>query len=159
MNFLITFIILSVINVVFSTIRTITTIKSEKTIASLISGGYFAFYNIMLIYTVADFPLWQKCIITFVCNVIGVYIVKALEEKLRKDKLWKVELTVKNYRGKDIITALKDINIPYSQLLCANSDYIILNIYCATQKESKLVKMLADKYKAKYFVSETKNFY
>ena len=57
MTFLITFIILSIINVVFSTVRSITTIKSGKTVASLISGGYFAFYNIMLIYTVADLPM------------------------------------------------------------------------------------------------------
>ena len=61
MKILVTFIILSIINVIFSTIRSITTIKSGKTVASFISGGYFAFYNIMLIYTVANFPMWQKC--------------------------------------------------------------------------------------------------
>ena len=60
MKLLITFIVLSIINVVFSTIRSITTIKSGKTVASFISGGYFAFYNVMLIYTVADFPMWEK---------------------------------------------------------------------------------------------------
>ena len=43
MTFLITFIALSIINVVFSTIRSITTIKSGKTVASRVSGGYFAF--------------------------------------------------------------------------------------------------------------------
>ena len=57
MTFLVTFIVLSIINVIFSTIRSITTIKSGKTVASLISGGYFAFYNIMLIWTVADFQM------------------------------------------------------------------------------------------------------
>ena len=98
MKLLITFIVLSIINVVFSTIRSITTIKSGKTVASFISGGYFAFYNVMLIYTVADFPMWEKCVITFVCNVIGVYVVKLIEEKMRKDKLWKVELTVARYQ-------------------------------------------------------------
>jgi uncharacterized protein YebE (UPF0316 family) len=87
MKFLIIFIALSIVNVIFSTIRSITTIKSGKTIASIISGGYFAFYNIMLIYTVADFPMWQKCLITFACNVIGVWVVKLVEEKMRKDKL------------------------------------------------------------------------
>ena len=65
MKFLITFIILSIVNVIFSTIRSIVTINGSKIMASLISGGYFAFYNIMMIYTVADFPMWQKCVITF----------------------------------------------------------------------------------------------
>ena len=55
MTFLITFIVLSIINVIFSTVRSITTIKGSTLVASLVSGGYFAFYNIMLIYTVADF--------------------------------------------------------------------------------------------------------
>ena len=41
MMFLITFIALSIINVVFSTIRSIATIKSGKTIASLLSDGCF----------------------------------------------------------------------------------------------------------------------
>jgi len=117
------------------------------------------FYNVMLIYTVADFPLWQKCTITFFCNVLGVYIVKYFEEKSRKDKLWKIEMTVKNYRAKDLSKSLTDVGIPFSKILTANSDYIIFNVYSATQKESALVKMLADTYKAKYFVSESKNLY
>ena len=93
-EFLMVFVGLSIVNVVFSTIRSIVTINGGKFVASLISGGYFAFYNIMMVYTVADFPMWQKCIITFVCNVVGVYLVKWGEEKARKDKLWKIEATV-----------------------------------------------------------------
>ena len=83
-KFLLTFIILSIINVVFSTIRSIVTINGSKLSASLLSGAYFAFYNIMMIYTVADFPMWQKCLITFICNVVGVWLVKWGEEKSQK---------------------------------------------------------------------------
>lgn len=156
MTFLITFIALSIINVVFSTIRSITTIKSGKTIASLISGGYFAFYNVMLIYTVADFPMWQKCLITFVCNVIGVWVVKFAEEKMRKDKLWKVELTVKEFYGKDLQTVLTKARIPYNSVMTTDRNYAIFNIYCATQEQSVAVKEIAKKFNAKYFVSESK---
>ena len=106
MNFLITFVTLSIINVVFSTIRSITTIKSGKTLASIISGGYYAFYNVMLIWTVADFPMWQKCIITFVCNVVGVFVVKLLEEKLRKEKLWKIETSIYHWHRDNVIEML-----------------------------------------------------
>lgn len=155
MKLLITFIVLSIINVVFSTIRSITTIKSGKTVASFISGGYFAFYNVMLIYTVADFPMWEKCVITFVCNVIGVYVVKLIEEKMRKDKLWKVELTVARYQFESFDTTLKELHIPHNHIDIGDG-YTIFNVYCATQKESALVKELATKYNAKFFVSETK---
>lgn len=154
MNFLITFITLSIINVVFSTIRSITTIKSGKTVASLISGGYFAFYNIMLIYTVADFSMAQKCIITFVCNVAGVWIVKAVEEKLRKDRLWKIEMTISPRYQEKMEFMLKELNIPYNYTDIEK--YYVFNVYSSTQKQSEMVKAIANECMAKYFVSESK---
>ena len=154
-KFLLTFIILSIINVVFSTIRSIVTINGTKLSASLLSGAYFAFYNIMMIYTVADFPMWQKCLITFICNVVGVWLVKWGEEKARKDKLWKVEAPVKPYFAKHIIEYCQLTEIPFSYIDIEK--YIIFNFYCATQKESAIVKHLLDKYHAKYFVAESKS--
>lgn len=153
MNFLITFIILSIINVIFSTVRSITTIKSGKMLASLISGGYFAFYNVMLVYTVADFPMWQKCIITFFCNVLGVWIVKFLEEKMQKDKLWKVEATVPTKYLTTIDVELTDIPHSYIEL---SDKHTLFNFYCATQADSAKVKQVIDKYGAKYFAAESK---
>ena len=154
-NFLVVFIALSIINVIFSTIRTIMTVNGSKLSASLLSGGYFAFYNVMMIYTVADFPMWQKCAITFVCNVIGVFVVKWCEEKARKDKLWKVEATVLRGYTKELHSLLDKVGIPHNYL--ENVDkYTLFNIYCETQKESALAKELLDKYNAKYFVSESK---
>ena len=155
MTFLITFIILSIVNVVFSTIRSITTIKSGKTVASLVSGGYFAFYNIMLIWTVADFPMWQKCIITFVCNVIGVWIVKAIEEKMQKDKLWKVEATIKKSHQNNVIDTLESMGIPFNYIE-GIGPYTIFNVFCSTQEQSKNIKQTLSAVDAKYFVSESK---
>mgnify|MGYP000182235292 FL=1 len=154
MTFLITFIALSIINVVFSTIRSITTIKSGKTVASLISGGYFAFYNIMLIYTVADFPMWEKCLITFICNVVGVWIVKFIEEKMQKDKLWKVEATIPRAEASRLINYLENSELSYNYVDIYK--YYLFNFYCPTQKESASVKELLDNFHAKYFVSESK---
>lgn len=151
---LITFIILSIINVIFSTVRSIVTIKGNKVTASFISGGYFAFYNIMLLYTVADFPMWQKCIITFVCNVIGVFIVKFLEEKSRKDKLWKVEATIPRAEASRLINYLENSELSYNYVDI--NKYYLFNFYCPTQKESASVKELLDNFHAKYFVSESK---
>ena len=60
MTFLITFIILSIVNVIFSTIRSITTIKSGKTIASLMSGGYFAFFLLQILQSIHPLHYKQK---------------------------------------------------------------------------------------------------
>lgn len=155
MTFLITFIVLSIINVIFSTVRSITTIKGSTLVASLVSGGYFAFYNIMLIYTVADFPMWQKCIITFFCNVFGVAIVKLIEAKMQKDKLWKVEATINKTNQSDVCEMLNKAKVPYNYIEGVGK-YTIFNVFCATQNQSVAVKEILKAYNAKYFVSESK---
>ena len=154
MSFLITFIVLSIINVMFSTVRSIITLNGNKLTASFVSGGYFAFYNIMMIYTVADFPMWQKCLITFICNVIGVYIVKWGEEKARKDKLWKVEATVNKTDFEENKEMLNLMKVPHNYIDIEK--YVILNFYCATGKQSEIVKDLLSEMNAKYFVAESK---
>ena len=154
MSFLITFIVLSIINVMFSTVRSIITLNGNKLTASFVSGGYFAFYNIMMIYTVADFPMWQKCLITFICNVIGVYIVKWGEEKARKDKLWKVEATVNKADFEENKEMLNLMKVPHNYIDIEKN--VILNFYCATGKQSEIVKDLLSEMNAKYFVAESK---
>ena len=155
MKFVIIFFILSTVNVIFSTVKSILTIKSGKTIASLVNGGYFAFYNVMILYTVADFPIWQKCIITFICNVAGVYIVKLIEEKSRKAKLWRVELTVNNELSEQLHYELKDIGIPHYYISDVGKRSVF-SCYCATKKESTIMRNIANKYNARYFVAESK---
>lgn len=154
-EFLLVFVGLSIVNVVFSTIRSIVTINGSKIVASLISGGYFAFYNIMMIYTVADFPMWQKCVITFVCNVVGVFLVKWGEEKARKDKLWKIEATVLGELTSHLRQDLNNAGLS-NKYIPNIGRYTEFNIYCDTQKESAKAKEILAEYNAKYFVSESK---
>ena len=154
-NLILIFTALTIVNVVFSTIKSIITIKGGAFSASLISALYYGYYNIVLIYTVADFPLWQKVIVTFGCNLVGVFAVKYAEEKARKDKLWRVESTIKPDK-KDVFEAYcKAHDIPYNYVNIEK--YILFNFYCATQQESAKVKKLLDAHDAKYFVNESKN--
>ena len=153
MNLLFIFIGLSIINVVFSTIKSITTIKSSPLVASLVSAVYYGYYNVVLIYTVSDFPLWQKVLITALCNFVGVFIVKWIEAKRRKDRLWEVRATIPAEYTDTLHEALS--MIPHNYITNIGK-YTIFNIYCATQKESSAVKATLDLYHAKYFVSESK---
>lgn len=154
MNLLLLFIVLSIINVIFSTIKSIVTIKSGPWVASIVSALYYGYYNIVLIYTVADFPLWQKVVVTAGCNLVGVFIVKYGEVKARKDKLWKVELTVPTKYKDTIDFDLREVPHSYIEL---SDKHTLFNFYCATQAESAKVKALANQYEAKYFVAESKN--
>lgn len=154
-NLLIIFIVLSIINVIFSTIKSIVTVKGGAISASLLSALYYGYYNIVLIYTVAEFPLWQKVVVTFGCNLIGVFIVKWAEAKAKKDKLWKVEATIEKIEFNQNKELLDLFKVPHNYIDIEK--YVILNFYCATKKQSEIVKNLLDEMNAKYFVSESKN--
>ena len=152
MNLLIIFILLSIVNVIFSTIKSIVTITSGPWIASLISALYYGYYNIVLIYTVADFPLWQKVAVTAGCNLVGVFIVKYGEVKTRKERLWKVELTVPTkYKN-----AIDELGVPHSYIELSDK-HTLFHLYFATQADRAKVKTIANQYEAKYFVAESKN--
>ena len=155
MNLLIIFILLSIVNVIFSTIKSLVTIKSGPWVASIVSALYYGYYNIVLIYTVADFPLWQKVMVTAGCNLVGVFIVKYGEAKARKDKLWKVEATISPMRFDTLVKKLKEYDLSFNYIDVGK--YVIFNIYCATQAESAKVKTLLNVVEAKYFVAESKN--
>lgn len=155
MKLLITFVILSILNVVFSTIKSIVTIKSSPLCASLVSALYYSYYNIVLIYTVADFPLWQKVLVTFACNLVGVYAVKWAEVKTRKDRLWEIRGTIKSLKDADeCVELLKAADIPFNYIDVTK--YVIFNCYSATQEDSVKIKTIFEKCNAKYFATEGK---
>lgn len=154
---LIIFIILNIVNVVIQTIKSIATIKCGKLAASAVNALAYGLYTIVTVYMLCELPLMWKAGIVALCNLVGVYVVKLCEEKARKDKLWKVEATLSNQNlgdDDDCIIALKANKIPTNYIEAGK--YLIINCYCATQKDSQIVKMILDKYNAKYFVSESK---
>ena len=156
MNTILLFALCTAINVILSTIKSILTVKGGKLSASFINALTYGFYSYVIVLTSADgMPIWLKMAITAVCNFIGVYLVKWIEEKARKDKLWKVELTVPTKYTNTIDFDLHDVPHSYIKL---SDKHTLFNFYCATQKESAKVKSIANQYEAKYFVAESKNF-
>lgn len=155
MKLLITFVILSILNVVFSTVKSLITVKGSPICASLVSALYYSYYNVVLIYTVADFPLWQKVIVTFACNLIGVYLVKWAEVKTRKDRLWEIRGTIKDdVDAAMCIEMLSTSGIPFNYIDVTK--YVIFNCYSATQEDSLEIKDIFERCNAKYFATEGK---
>ena len=156
MKLFIIFVVLNVLNVIIQTVKSICTIKCGKVGAALINALAYGLYTVVLVYMSCDLDLLTKAIVVALCNLIGVYIVKLIEEKMRKDKLWKVELTVKNDNSDNLSIELDNFEIPYTWIVTNDEKHTIFNIYCATQKESLFVKAIAERFNAKYFVTETK---
>jgi hypothetical protein len=158
-GFLAVFIVLNVLNVVIQTVKSIATIKCGAWAAAGVNALAYGLYTIVVVYMNADgLGLLWKAVIIGLANLLGVYVVKVIEIKGRKDKLWKVEATIHSQgiepKYDDCIIALKDSGIPFNYI---DADkYIIINCYCATQNESLVVKNILNEYGAKYFVSESK---
>lgn len=151
---LVVFIVLNIVNVIIQTVKSIATIKCGKGMASVVNAIAYGLYTVVVVYTVCDLPLWLKVVVVGACNLVGVFAVKWGEEKARKDKLWKVEATVKPCEFEAIKTYCEVADLPFSYIDI--DKYILFNFYCATQKESAIVKDLLDKHNAKYFVTESK---
>ena len=153
---LIIFIALNIVNVILQTVKSIATIKCGKLMASVINAVAYGLYTIVIFYTMCELPLWSKALIVGLANLIGVYVVKLIEEKARKDKIWKIESTVLRGWTKELHKALVEAEISHNYLENVGK-YTLFNIFCATQNESIKAKEILAKYDAKYFVSETKN--
>ncbi len=154
-GFLVVFVVLNIINVVIQTVKSIATIKCGAWAAAGINALAYGLYTIVVVYMNADgLGLAWKAVVIGVANLFGVYVVKCIEIKNRKDKLWKVEATVKRTFTTKLDSELNAKEIPHNYLIIGNST--VFNCYCATQKESTIVKTILDRYEAKYFVSESK---
>ena len=155
MKLLTVFVALNILNVIIQTVKSIATVKCGKVVASVVNALAYGLYTIVTVYIMCELDLYLKAGIVAVCNLIGVYVVKLIEEKTRKDKLWKVEATVHNQYTENLNRALKALDISCNYITDIGQ-YTVFNIFCENQEQSKQAKKLLDAHNAKYFVSESK---
>ena len=155
MKLLILFIVMNIVNVIIQTVKSIATIKCGKCAAAVINAIAYGLYTYIVVLTMCDLPLLAKCLIVAGANFIGVYVVKYLEEKSRKAKLWKVEATVLRGWTEELHRKLVEAELSHNYLENVGK-YTLFNVYCDTQEDSTKAKKVLDHYQAKYFVSESK---
>ena len=95
-------------------------------------------------------------LLTAITNVVGVYVGMWVMEKLRKDKLWKIEITIRDaIEAYQFENTLREKDISFNSVVCENND-IILNVYSKSQKESEIIKKaLAEATTAKYIIHQS----
>lgn len=158
MTLLILFIVLNALNVVIQTVKSLCTVKCGKTIAAIVNALAYGLYTVVLVYMQCDLSIIAKALVVGGCNLVGVYIVKVVEEKLQKEKLWKVELTIKNdYQTLSELTSrLNTQNIPFNYSVTDNQKDAVFNIFCYTKTQSRKLKKSIEDLNAKYFITENK---
>ena len=157
MNLLVTFIILNIVNVILQTAKSIATVKCGKTIAAFANAIAYGLYTIVIIYTVCELPLWEKVLIVALANFIGVYVVKIIEQKLSKEKLWKVEMAIPyTNQGIQIHYLLKDI-YGIENNFNTLGHWHVFNCYCMTKEQTEKCKEVVKKYDGKISAYESKS--
>ena len=148
------FIVLSILNVILNTIKSIVTVKGSPLVASLVNGLTFFVYTYVIIFTNCELNMHLKAIITAVVNIIGVYIVKLIEEKARKDKLWLVKMTIPHENAEKVKNTLKENDIPFSYVDIQK--YVVFDTYCHTQKDTSKVANIGKANNGKMFAIENR---
>ena len=105
-----------------------------------------------------DLSTIAKALIVGGCNLVGVYVVKVIEEKIQKAKLWKIELTIENDNSKliQLIGSLDGRDIPFNYSTTDNNKWVVFNIFCYSKEQSRILKKVIEPLNVKYFVTENK---
>ena len=155
MNFLTLFIILNIANVIIQTIKSIATIKCGKTVASIVNAVAYGLYTYVVVYmNCDDLSLFWRAVIVALANLVGVFIVKFVEEKKRKDRLWKVELAVPFRSATTAENLIRENKISYNAVIVG--DWVMFNTYCTTQKQSSKMAEICKVVGGKISVYESK---
>ena len=158
MNAILIFAIATIINVTLSTVRAITTIKCGKWASATMNALCYGFYPLIVMLTAqGTVDIIINMIITAIVNFACVWVIKLVEEKARKDKMWKVEMAVPNGFAEEVIERLKGTGnwIPFNYHYLGK--WCIFNCYCDTQDQTKFAKDLAKEFNGKISAYESKS--
>ena len=157
MNSILIFIIATIINVTLCTVRALCTIKGGKWLSATMNAICYGFYPLIVMLTAkGTVDIIANMIITAVVNFIFVWLIKFIEEKARKDKMWKVEMAIPLDLSNDVIEHLQSTGnwIPFNYHYLGK--WCVFNCYCMIQDQTQFVTDLAKKYNGKISAYESK---
>lgn len=151
---LILFIILSFVNVILQTIKSLLTINGSKFVSAVANAVAYGLYTVVVIYTVCDLPLALKVVITMVTNFFGVYVSKWLVDRFSKDKLWKCELAIPHEQAAMVQQKLERDKMQFNFVTVGG--WVMFNVYCSSCGETDRCKDIARVYNGKISAYESK---
>lgn len=154
------FVAMTIVNVILNTARVIITVKGGMFLSALISAIAFGCYSWVVVLTVETkmyISTFWIAFITALVNFIGVYIVKYFENRMRRDRLWVVDVVIFAKRLRSLREYLNGKDIQFTELPIENSDDKLFHIYSNNHDESRMIRDLLSSFGAKYFVSESKS--
>jgi uncharacterized protein YebE (UPF0316 family) len=146
------FIILQVVNVILSTIKSIVLIKGSKWGSIIANTIYFGVYTAVLKQISAIDNLLLLVIITMLANFFGTWAGIAITEKLRKADLWTIKAIVKTEYLKDFKQALNESGLMYISYQTTWDEYSAVDIFSESRAQSEAVKPILTKFNTRYSI-------
>ena len=150
---LIGFIVATLVNVILSTLKSVITVKGGRVVASIVNAVAYGF-NTICIKSISDVELWVAILVTVVSNLVGVYIALTITKKFEKERLWKITVTVPTENLKNFKTDLLASDIGFIVYETTYEKYKVVDVFSHHKAESRILRGLICKYKAKYTINE-----
>lgn len=150
------FVIIQLVNVFLSTIKSVLTVNGSKSTAAVINSiSYTIGAVITKLLTEQSFVV--AIVVTFFANLIGVYAAKLFLETTKKEKLWLYLATMTSVdEQKEVEKELKYRNIQFTLLTAENNRYFI-TIFSYSKAESAYIRELLKQHHIKYSILENQS--
>ena len=153
---IIVFSIITLINVILSTAKSILTVKSSRKVAAWINAISYGFYA-MVVKQMSTVSVEVVVIVTVIANLIGVYFSMWLLDKFKKDVFWKITIIPENSAFQNIKKELVENKLGFNEyeVNTKYGDQKALDVFSENQESSKKIKeILKRNGKVKYHISE-----
>ena len=147
---IVVFIICSLVNVILSTLKTLIMVNAGRNSAIIINAVCYGFYT-LVVKQLTSVDYVTAVLVTIGANIIGVWVSYKIMDLFKKDKLWRITVTLKSKKALDeCMKNLEKYNIGFTPIEKTNS----IDIYSYNQKESAIIKNILGNYDYKYFIQE-----
>lgn len=144
------FCICSLVNVILSTLKTLIMVNAGRGSAIIINAVCYGFYT-LVVKQLGAVDYVTAVVVTILANIVGVWISYKIMDLFKKDKLWRITVTLKTVdEFAECVQQLAKYNIGYTPIKNTNS----IDIYSYNQKESAIIKNILGNYDYKYFIQE-----
>lgn len=153
---IIIFTAVQLVNVFLSTIKSVLTVNGSKSTAAIINSvSYTIGAVITKMITQQSFEI--AIVVTFISNIIGVYVAKFVLEVTKKEKLWLYFATMTSQGEQEQVEKeLRYRNIQFTLLTAENNRYFI-TIFSYSKAESAFIRELLKQQHIKYSILENQS--
>ena len=144
------FCVCSLVNVILSTLKTLIMVNAGRNSAIIINAVCYGFYT-LVVKQLTSVDYVTAVLVTIGANIVGVWISYKIMDLFKKDKLWRITVTLKSKKAlNECMKNLEKYNIGFTPIENTNS----IDIYSYNQKESEIIKNILSNYDYKYFIQE-----